>query len=352
MKETVIKGAGNSRSLRTVPNALTLYPTTQAMLQAMIDGTFPIDLGPLNPAGLVQRGTDLNPANLLSDETAALYPNLPEDPTPNDAFSSIALGLFGSKQEVFQWVRTRDRMEYSPIVKSANVRAGFSGNSCFYVWYSYSIAVNENGITLINPSRYRSDKRADETTYNTRIPILDGRYFVIGQNAATSNLSFCYKASEELAFVAPSGYDYGLGPADKIGIKSTSVTDTEIVTSTDPNAYPVEGDGWTYTKLPAIEPQPGRAQIRGGAYIGTGQYGSNSPSSLTFPFKPKLVLIALNDAAQTIIFINGVSVTENTDNNQKVFLTWEGNKVQWHATTYPSTQMNISGKTYNYVAIG
>lgn len=72
MVDTSIKNTGNSRSLRTVANALTLYPTYEAMIAAMVNGTFPIDLGPLNAAGLNTRGTDLNKANLLTDATAAL----------------------------------------------------------------------------------------------------------------------------------------------------------------------------------------------------------------------------------------------------------------------------------------
>lgn len=69
MTDTIIKGTGNSRTLKTVPNALTLYPDHLSMLQAMVDGTFPIDLGRLQAAGLDVKGTDLNKANLLTDAT-------------------------------------------------------------------------------------------------------------------------------------------------------------------------------------------------------------------------------------------------------------------------------------------
>lgn len=89
MENTITKGTGNSRSIKSVPNLLTLYPTWEAAAQAMIDGTFPIDLGPLNPAGVQTMGTELNKANLLSDETAALYPGLPENPVPDDVLAAI-----------------------------------------------------------------------------------------------------------------------------------------------------------------------------------------------------------------------------------------------------------------------
>lgn len=92
MTDTIIKGTGNSRTLRTVPNAPTLYPTHEAMIEAMRNGTFPIDIGPLNLAGLDQEGTALTKANLLSDETAGLY-GLNEESTVNQVLSKIPANI-------------------------------------------------------------------------------------------------------------------------------------------------------------------------------------------------------------------------------------------------------------------
>ncbi len=88
MKDTVLRGTGNSRTLRTVANALTLYPTYNAMIQAMVNGTFPIDLGALNSAGLTTRGTDLNKSNILTDATATGM-GLTSSATPNQAFAKL-----------------------------------------------------------------------------------------------------------------------------------------------------------------------------------------------------------------------------------------------------------------------
>ena len=88
MTDTILRGTGNSRTLRTVANALTLYPTHEAMIQAMVNGTFPIDIGSLSSAGLTRRGTDLNKANILTDSTAAGM-GLTSSATPNDAFSKL-----------------------------------------------------------------------------------------------------------------------------------------------------------------------------------------------------------------------------------------------------------------------
>lgn len=69
MQDTIIKGTGNSRTLASVPNFLTLYPTYEAFAKALTERVLPIDIGPINPAGVDKQGTDLTKANLLSDST-------------------------------------------------------------------------------------------------------------------------------------------------------------------------------------------------------------------------------------------------------------------------------------------
>lgn len=69
MTDVIIKGDGTSRTLKTVENALELYPTWPDALRAMIDGTFLIDLGNLRSAGVSRMPTPLNKANLLTDAT-------------------------------------------------------------------------------------------------------------------------------------------------------------------------------------------------------------------------------------------------------------------------------------------
>lgn len=88
MQDTISKNTGNSRYLASVPNFLTLYPTYEAFAQALINRELPIDLGPLNPAGLQQIGDNLNKENLLKDETAALY-GKPATAVPDDILAAI-----------------------------------------------------------------------------------------------------------------------------------------------------------------------------------------------------------------------------------------------------------------------
>lgn len=88
MQDTIIKSSGNSRTLASVPKFLTLYPTYEDFAQALINRELPIDLGPLNPAGLQQQGTDLNKETLLKDSTAALY-GKPATAVPDDILAAI-----------------------------------------------------------------------------------------------------------------------------------------------------------------------------------------------------------------------------------------------------------------------
>lgn len=90
MVDTVIKGTGNSRSIRSVPNLAALAPTYEKLLELLTGEGLPVDIGRLNPAGVAVQGTALTKGNLLTDETAALYPNLPEDPTPDDVLKQLS----------------------------------------------------------------------------------------------------------------------------------------------------------------------------------------------------------------------------------------------------------------------
>ena len=85
MENLVPLGTGNSRLMKSnIPASTTLAQ----LIQMLNNGTFPYDIGPLNPAGISQQGTPLNKATLFSDQTMAKYPSGIED--PNDAFEKLA----------------------------------------------------------------------------------------------------------------------------------------------------------------------------------------------------------------------------------------------------------------------
>ena len=69
MQDGIIAGNGSSRYLKTVAAALSLYPSYEDFITALIAGTFPIDLNGINEAGWSRQGTPLNKGTLLSDTT-------------------------------------------------------------------------------------------------------------------------------------------------------------------------------------------------------------------------------------------------------------------------------------------
>ncbi len=96
MQDGIIAGNGNSRYLKTVSEALSLYPTYQDFIAALIAGTFPIDLNGINAAGWTQQGTALNKANLLTDSTATLF-GLGSNAVPNDVLAKVKTLLDGER---------------------------------------------------------------------------------------------------------------------------------------------------------------------------------------------------------------------------------------------------------------
>ena len=88
------------------------------------------------------------------------------------------------------------------------------------------------------------------------------------------------------------------------------------------------------------------------SYAGTGTSGASNPSSLTFPARPKLVVICqeniiaflVPDSRKMLILYAGGIVTGvilNTSNT---------NTLSWYSG-HPDYQMNYSGKTYHVVAL-
>lgn len=89
MKDAIALGTGNSRYLKSVSGFMSLYPTYESFVAALVAGTLPIDLNGINPDGWAQLGTDLDKAHLLTDATAALM-SLGTEATVNDALATLA----------------------------------------------------------------------------------------------------------------------------------------------------------------------------------------------------------------------------------------------------------------------
>lgn len=108
----------------------------------------------------------------------------------------------------------------------------------------------------------------------------------------------------------------------------------------------------------------GFAKIQTGTYTGTGAYGQSAQNILTFNFTPKFVYIVNKDQSeidtgqsfQMWPYLWGAN-TFGTKNgsNANLFacaVNTYGNTMQWYGTISPIMQLNESGITYLYIAIG
>lgn len=180
MIDSVLKGTGNSRFLKSAVPAGTSWADALAMLQA---GTFPIDFNGINNAGFQQVGTPLNKANLLKDATA-LTLGLTGDVVPNDMFNVLA-----HAGDLHVWRKT--------VKNAADVPAGYTlgsvnvgsyilyiGNTYHTISYSSSVSVDDSGnVSLKNPTTI------SDAVPSTDLSFLKGAFMVIPVHDADSYFS-------------------------------------------------------------------------------------------------------------------------------------------------------------------
>lgn len=101
-----------------------------------------------------------------------------------------------------------------------------------------------------------------------------------------------------------------------------------------------------------------------GSYEGTGAVGSAVPNTLTFDFTPKIVIVSGGN--YTAVYVNPFTTCAGffTTGTMNHTVTWGTNSVSWYGNRYAVIggssgeietaryQLNESGETYHYVAIG
>lgn len=246
MIDSVLKGTGNSRFLKSAVPAGTSWADALAMLQA---GTFPIDFNGINTEGFQQVGTPLNKANLLKDATAAQI-GLPPSTTPDGMFQAL-----GNTGELHVWRKTVTTAQEIPAgytLESAketliSTRAEYgSGTQRIIVEYASSCSVSESG----DPYLANSSSASLEATSSDAIRSLNnlkGKFLKFSKDS-----SYQYVTVTDGIFFIPSDATFRLesGPyrifADKAQkvtgyAKVPAGTTTTYPVSTNPNAYQ-EGD--------------------------------------------------------------------------------------------------------------
>lgn len=100
-----------------------------------------------------------------------------------------------------------------------------------------------------------------------------------------------------------------------------------------------------------------KTKIEFGNYIGNGKYGISNPNSLSFSFTPRVVFVAAEESGMTMTAVNSSAFAYALASTIRGdTLIWTENTVSWYTsldgTGAPGAQLNVSGKTYYYVAIG
>lgn len=437
MIDSVIKGTGNSRKLKSISNFAAQYPTYEAFASAMASGTLPIDLG-INEAGWAQLGTALNKGNLFSDTTAAKYPAGTD--TPDQALGVLGAGVLSRQTGVYTkkqarvgslsvgstvWLMENGVMTKYIVVQqgtpSASMYANCDGTWLFraeltdfeLAWgggrtsnYLTSSVYKTLNSTVLN----RFDSAIQNAMKNAKVPYDKSgggstANIMSGANGAEGKI-FLLTASELGIEYRGDGiklsyFDSGTGTAakdkrlpgyyllrSKANYDDAAIISTTGVTSWTPydsaiyqryafvldsstvltwyednagNGYPEQKYKGQFTdvlgNLVAIpsDQLDYPVQIATGSYTGTGTYGSNNPNTLMFPFAPKYIFITRPDLGATAAGTNLNMVYDSPKANAPsatVDVIWNKNSVSWYSTSADNYQLNLSGQTYYYFAIG
>lgn len=253
MKDSILKGAGNSRFLKSAVPAGTSWADALAMLQA---GTFPVDFNGINTEGFQQIGTPLNKANLLKDATAAQI-GLPPSTTPDGMFQAL-----GNTGELHVWRKTVVNSQpqdayYSlgSIITTSGTIIDLSKQNVNQVGFRLSDSVMvlpDGSVSLVDPKMYYKYTYNDNM-YQHRFVASDGTYIIDG-NFSGEFISFyadspSYYGSNYITlnkiYYIPATASFTYGAKLKISqlqpvighAAITAGTTTTYPVSTNPNAY-------------------------------------------------------------------------------------------------------------------
>lgn len=379
MQDSIIKGTGNSRYLKSVAAFLTQYPTYADFAAALAAGTLPVELNGINEEGFQQLGTALNKENLLRDNTAALY-GLGTDAVPDDVFAWLGkYNQYWWKKRVY--VEATGYEEKQTVATDAvNLLYANDSTTTNTILYSDSISINQSTGTVSLKNLSTVTLSFNKYTRRELISLFAGKYIrgvegssstiylvgtKIGQSPTGTNgdLQQEFDPDSETGRFIRITYP-GLKVITSQKVDTSIIGDWSYLQSSNRNAYPDSGivDGYEYMYLgkPYENFIEVPVEIEALSYTGTGTYGTANKNTLTFSKTPKIVFI--HDAITSLgIFIKdlgraitttGIS-TSSTDTtfNYGQSVAWVENSLIWYNNHSGSSQLNKSGTTYLVIAI-
>lgn len=298
----------------------------------------------------------------LLPDTAVIF-GLSNDAVPNDIFDWI--GAFNTHF----WGKCS--VTYSTVLANAQ-KAPLAINDATSIQYASDIAVNSQGILdLVNPSSVGiavRDIQILQSNAPCYIKAMGKMYYIpsgatYGTSTTMAGLTYTIGLLSKGAGSYPKGVYFG-SPTDENRVgKSVNLEvalgEEVLVHSSARNAHPdsgiADGYSWRYLGVP-FKKLPLSLRSARGSYIGTGTHGSGTTNSLQLPFAPSLLLIyGEASSAMTGPYMwgnahfyvaNGASIADN-------IVSCSGNVISWYTDGGTAAlQLNESGITYNWIAIG
>lgn len=219
-----------------------------------------------------------------------------------------------------------------------------SASATLTLLYSDSVSVSqEDGtITLVSPQSFTG--RGEQTTL-----YINGHYFSY-DNGAT-----IYFAEQDAQIKITTSIQIQCAKCVSVYFEDNGPW--QYLHSPNRNAYPDSGaqDGYEYEYLGIpFDNAVNGVKIETGSYVGTGEFGSGKKNTLTFSRKPLAVIIQAIDARRFAVLLNGCTSGNavSIGSGDRVNVSWTDTSVSWYNSEKSSIQMNDSGITYYYIAIG
>lgn len=354
MKDTIIKGTGDSRYLKS---AIPADITHEQLVALLRDGTFPVDLAGVNPAGMQQVGDALNKATFLKDATAALY-GLGAEAVPDEVLRILSRFQAGLGNE-YVWRKQHDEYEYLQEARD-NPGTSYTSNWINFAAWRGTVYYADTFTTI--KGTYVLDRPVKCDTTYADPNILKGKYLILVESGVSNRMYYIDPASR---VIFSNSYGCAASKGVIYTIRETLGVVDGYVNSPNSDAYPPrESDGFEYRSLGQLGDS---ARIETGSYVGTGTFGEANKNRLIFQLEPKLVLCCRKD--WSLRWSTGGNLSSAGwsgsflwfEPNKFVPVHWnsysgctfekDANTLSWYSDG-AGNQLNEASVTYNYLAIG
>lgn len=312
-----------------------------------------------------QEGTPLNKASLLKDATAALF-GLPNTAVPDDALNE--LGEF--KRDLanyYVWAKIAQTVNNGAFNSYPSGTSIMYNTSGVYGQYGDAVKIVNGSLSIDNPTTVTFSQLKEIGS-----GIL-GKYYMCNKDTsgAVKGNEVIY-IPETATIVTVPNSSINANNVFVSGFSRPEIVEKASGYALTPNSEAPVEEGYMFVSM---GPLCDRARIATGSYTGTGTYGESNPNSLTFAFEPKLVFmfkdklpLYMNVDTTEAHPVYGTTIGMTTAYSKSLFNIYgrrsgddyylyakkssDGKTLSWYHGAGANDQMNGSGATYQYIAIG